>query len=110
MAASTYVPTPVLRPPMSELAASARQARISSPLRLHRSASTPEGTSKIGTTAAYAAAISPMEAASKPIPVWNSFSTGTQSMKPCRPMPTWSGRRRRASRGSMDASVIGNDP
>jgi hypothetical protein len=35
-------------------------------------------------------------AASKPIWVWNSFSTGTHNMRPCSPAPTCCGRNRRA--------------
>ena len=61
---------------------------ISTPRRLHRSASSPEGTSTSGTNAAYAAAINPTAAASKPISFRNSFSTGVHSMKPCRPAAT----------------------
>ena len=52
----------------------------------------------MGTSAAYAAAITPMDAASKPMSVMNSFSTGTHSMNPIRATATVSGRSRRASR------------
>ena len=39
--------------------------------------------------------MTPTDAASKPICVWNSFSTATHSMKPCNPTPTCKGSRRR---------------
>ena len=67
------------------------------PLRLHRSARIPEGTSSRGTTAAYAAAITPMLAAVKPISLMKSFSTGTHSIVPCSAMARCSGRKRERS-------------
>ena len=41
-----------LSPPISALSANAALATMSTPRRLHRSARIPEGTSRIGTTAA----------------------------------------------------------
>ena len=52
-----------LRPPIKELTSSARQARTNTQRRLQRSARIPDGTSSNGTTAAYAAAIAPTDAA-----------------------------------------------
>ena len=57
-------------------------ARIRTPRRLHRSASTPDGTSSTGTTTAYTAAMMPTDAEVKPIWVMKSFSIGTQSASP----------------------------
>ncbi len=59
-------------------------ARIRTARRLHRSASTPDGTSRTGTTTAYTAAMRPTVAEVKPISVMNSFSIGTQSARPPR--------------------------
>src|SRR5687768_13290239 len=75
------------------------------PRRLHRSARIPEGTSSRGTTAAYAAAITPMLAAVKPIPLMKSFSTGTHSIVPCSAMATCSGRNRERSARSDAAGT-----
>ena len=47
-----YIVTLVLSPPSNELAMSATLAQTMIQLRLHRSARTPEGTSKSGTTTA----------------------------------------------------------
>src|SRR5215213_5255270 len=75
------------------------------PRRLHRSARIPEGTSRIGTTAAYAAAIRPTLAASKPISSMNSFSTGTQNTRPCRNDARYRGRSR-FCRGLVDRGLL----
>jgi hypothetical protein len=48
----------------------------------------------IGTTAAYAAAMTPTLAGSKPISLMNSFSTGTQSRNPWNDTATSSGSKR----------------
>jgi hypothetical protein len=66
---------------MVTLTAAATNARTSTPRRLHRSASRPDGTSNSGTTAAYTAAIRPTPAASNPMLAMNSFSIGTQSAR-----------------------------
>jgi hypothetical protein len=49
--------------------------------------------SRAGTTTAYTAAMTPTEAASKPIVVMNSFSIGTHRASPCR-AAAYGGRRR----------------
>ena len=96
-----------LRPPINELIINATQPKISIQRRLQRSARIPDGTSSSGTTAAYAAAITPTEAASKPIWVMNSFSMGTHKISPCNPMPICSGSSRRASvRGAAATFVV----
>ena len=86
-----------LSPPNSAPSVIATLERISTPRRLHRSARIPVGSSSSGTIAEYAAAITPTAAASKPSSVMNSFSTDTQSMKPCRNTAACSGRSRRRS-------------
>ena len=73
--------------------------RSGRPRRLQRSARIPEGISTSGTNAAYAAAMTPTVAASKPISFMNSFSTGTQSMKPWSATATCSGSSRRRTAG-----------
>jgi hypothetical protein len=65
-----------LKPPIRELITKATQPKIITQLRLQRSARIPDGTSSNGTTAAYAAAITPTDTASKPMSVMNSFSIG----------------------------------
>jgi hypothetical protein len=103
----TYVITLWLSPPIKELIISATQPKIITQLRLQRSARIPDGTSNSGVTAAYAAAITPTDAASKPICVMNSFSIGTHKSSPCNATPICSGRSRRASvRGVVATDVI----
>lgn len=92
-----YIPTFRLSPPTQTLTIAAALARTSTPRRLHRSASRPEGISKTGTTTAYTAAITPTPAASKPMPVMKSFSTGTHSARFCRNAAAYSGASRRRS-------------
>jgi hypothetical protein len=60
----------------------------------------------MGTTAAYAAAMTPTLAGSKPISVRNSFSTGTQSRNPCSNTAMYSGRSRRCSE-VLDRRMVG---
>jgi hypothetical protein len=75
--------------------------------RLQRSAKIPDGTSSNGTTAAYAAAIAPTAAASKPIWVINNFSIGTHKISPWRPMPICKGSNRRARvRGAAATEAV----
>src|SRR5215208_3556158 len=105
MAAITYVITLWLRPPIKELTISATQAKINVQLRLQRSARIPDGTSNNGTTAAYAAAIAPTEAASKPISVMNTFSMGTHKISPCSATANCSGSRRRVSVRGLAATA-----
>ena len=92
-----YIGTLVLTPPSSELASRAMLAHTMTQFRLPRSARMPEGTSSSGTTAAYAAAMTPTEAAVNPICDMNSFSTGTHRSMPCSPTASCSGSSRRAS-------------
>ena len=97
IADTMYVGTFVLSPPTTALTASARLAITSTPRRLQRSASTPEGTSSSGTTTAYEAAITATVPGPNPISFMNSFSIGIQNPTLCRKEATNRGRRRTAS-------------
>src|SRR5918994_7042704 len=97
-----------LKPPMTTLTVAASEPRIRTPRRLQRSAITPDGTSRTGTTTAYTDAMSPIDAEVKPIVVMNSFSIGTHRARFCRNVARYRGpRRRRRTCGSArgDACV-----
>src|ERR671910_175542 len=103
-----YAPTLWLKPPMTTLTVAASEPRIRTPRRLQRSAITPDGTSRTGTTTAYTDAMSPIDAEVKPIVVMNSFSIGTHRARFCRNVARYRGpRRRRRTCGSArgDACV-----
>ena len=60
----------------------------------------------IGTTAAYAAAMTPTLAGSKPISLINNDSTNTQSRNPCRNTAMYSGISRRCNE-VLDCGIAG---
>ena len=66
----------------------------------------PETTSASGISAAYAATITPIVAASKPISTMNNFSTGTQNATPEK-VPTHNGPGAAAARSRYDDCSTG---
>ncbi len=97
---------PCATAPTATAANNATVATISTPLRLHLSASSPDGISNSGTTTAYTPAISPTLAGVNPISDMNSFSTGTHNIIPCNNVANRNGRKRRCTAAAEAAGPV----